>query len=398
MSNVPTAQLEASRDRIRKLATALISEIHSHDDKSSQTSEAKEKIVLLLKPLISDPLFQKLAGWGEDPTASHEPPSNTQSIKFSLASISQAISDLHKKVTSTHPNNAQKAPSPPKAKTKSNPHPKTYSAAAASRPNIPSVVVSLATLKLAPEDRPRPELVCETLNSKLSAISPTMAKVAAAHWTAKGNLVITGAPPSSLSTLQAAAPHISNIISQAFQLPTSTPLPAARANTKWSKISLNGIPTGASNARGPFTPEECHAALCATNPSYASLTVTQLPSWVRSPTSYTLNSVSSLSIAFEDIDGRKLQALLSERYLYCFGNRATIRKWKQRQPSRNNTTQTQTLNSIPHPSSSIHPTQSPAVPPAASLMATASAPKTRSGHERLPALPTASHQTRGARR
>ena len=66
------------------------------------------------------------------------------------------------------------------------------------------------------------------------------------------------------------------------------------------------------------------------NPTYASLQITQKPSWVRPPSSYTHGSASSLSVASEDPDGSKVKTLLAERYLYAFGNRASIKKWKYR--------------------------------------------------------------------
>ena len=71
-------------------------------------------------------------------------------------------------------------------------------------------------------------------------------------------------------------------------------------------------------------------ALAAINPSYATLQITQKPSWVRPPSSYTHGSASSLSVAFEDPDGTKMKALLTERYLYAFGNRCSVKKWKYR--------------------------------------------------------------------
>jgi hypothetical protein len=71
-------------------------------------------------------------------------------------------------------------------------------------------------------------------------------------------------------------------------------------------------------------------ALTAINPTYASLQITQKPSWVRPPSSYPHGSASSLSVTFEDPDGSKMKALLTERYLYAFGNRATVKKWKYR--------------------------------------------------------------------
>jgi len=36
-------------------------------------------------------------------------------------------------------------------------------------------------------------------------------------------------------------------------------------------------------------------------------------------------------VAFEDPDSSKLKVLLAERYLYVFGNRASVLKWKQHQ-------------------------------------------------------------------
>ena len=81
----------------------------------------------------------------------------------------------------------------------------------------------------------------------------------------------------------------------------------------------------------PLPPNECHRVLTASNPTYAALTIMQKPSWVHPPTSYTPGSVSSLSVAFEDPDGSKLKVLLAEHYLYAFGNRASVHKWKYHQ-------------------------------------------------------------------
>ena len=80
-----------------------------------------------------------------------------------------------------------------------------------------------------------------------------------------------------------------------------------------------------------FPPDRIHTALSAINPTYASLTVTQKPSWVCPPSSYAPGTISSLSVAFEDPDGSKLKALLAEHYLYIFGNRASVKKWKHHQ-------------------------------------------------------------------
>jgi hypothetical protein len=141
--------------------------------------------------------------------------------------------------------------------------------------------------------------------------------------------LVTGTHTATSTTLQAAAPCISSILLHALQLTKENPLPPTRANIRWSKISINSIPTSVSNTWAPYTLEECHKALVATNPAYASLSIMQLPSWVCPLTSYQSRSVSSLSVAFEDQDGSMLKMLLDKQYLYCFGNRASVKKWKQ---------------------------------------------------------------------
>ncbi len=84
-----------------------------------------------------------------------------------------------------------------------------------------------------------------------------------------------------------------------------------------------------SDTWGPFTPKECHQSLAANNPSYAILPVMQKPPWVHSPSSYTEGSSSSLVVAFEDPDGQQLKSLLAAWYLFAFGTRTTVKKWKQ---------------------------------------------------------------------
>ena len=143
-----------------------------------------------------------------------------------------------------------------------------------------------------------------------------------------------GGPTSTPHSLQAAAPHISAIIPSLLPFSTTKPIPQPRANVKWSKILINGVPTGVSKDRAPYSLDKCHTALAAMNPSYSTLTIMQKPSWVRPPSSYKQDAASSLSVAFEDPDGSKSKALLAERHLYIFGTRATVKKWKYRQTNK----------------------------------------------------------------
>ena len=191
--------------------------------------------------------------------------------------------------------------------------------------------MDLANSRIGEKGQVKPEILCQNLNKDLAAVTPPQVQLVATRWTAKGNLVITGGPATTPHTLQLATPHISASLSCSLHLSSNTPITQPRPNTKWSKITINSVPTGASQVRSPYSPDECHAALAALNPIYASLSITQHPSWVRLPTSYKSGSISSLSVAFEDPDGSKLKVLLAEHYLYAHGNRATVLKWKYHQ-------------------------------------------------------------------
>src|SRR5260221_7674053 len=67
----------------------------------------------------------------------------------------------------------------------------------------------------------------------------------------------------SLVLLLSAAPHINAILSTTLKLPSHSPFAQPQANIKWSKITINSVPTGTSPTRAPYTPEECHVALAA---------------------------------------------------------------------------------------------------------------------------------------
>jgi hypothetical protein len=131
---------------------------------------------------------------------------------------------------------------------------------------------------------------------------------------------------------------ISATLKDILKTPSNARLPAARPNVKWSKISINGVPTGMSNKHAAYTPAECHDALTSINPLYTQLTVTQQPSWVHTPTSYHEGAISSLSVAFEDLDGSNLETMLAEQYLYINGTRVTMKKWKHHPPNHKDNT------------------------------------------------------------
>jgi len=181
-----------------------------------------------------------------------------------------------------------------------------------------SIVVDLAYWNLAESDRPPVETICKNINNDLATSSHSTVHLIAAKWTAKGNLILTGDASTSLNVLLPATSHIATIIGARFAKTT----PKTRANIKWSKILINGVPTGKSQSQEPYTPDECHQALLKNNPAYTSLTVMQKPSWVKAPSSYTVNAASSLAVVFEDPDGTKLKTIVEGRHLYGLRDQA----------------------------------------------------------------------------
>jgi hypothetical protein len=288
--------------------------------------EAKIKPHLL--NFISHPVIKDLIGHKDDPPAQKD--SNNlelAKIQETLAQLSKAVDTLKK--GNTTPSEKANPRSKQKASATSKPTTHTYSAVARSRPPNPSLVVDLAHLGVSAGDRVKLETICCALNEGLGRISPPQVQLAAVRWTAKGNLVVTGGPSSSPQSLQMVAPHINAILTLTLKLPSTSLISQPRANVKWSKILINGVPTGASKDREPYSPDECHAALTAINPAYAHLTIMHKPSWVRPPTSYQPGAISSLTVAFEDPDSTKLKALLADKYLFLFRNRVAVKKWKQ---------------------------------------------------------------------
>ncbi|KAI9434763.1 hypothetical protein BJY52DRAFT_1231070 [Lactarius psammicola] len=228
-------------------------------------------------------------------------------------------------------------------------------AKAAALPPRPSVVVSFSH-SAWDGARPTSAELCDGINNALLAAHIEQVRISAARWTARENLILTGSPTTTAQNLQLAFPTIHQHLAESY--PDSQDLPTPRTirpNVKWSKILINSVPTGVLNLKPAKTPDECHTALIADNPTYASLHVTQRPSWVRNPTSYSDNTVSSLVMAFEDPDGSVARGLLAGKVLYIFGACATLRKWKQR-PSPHRPQQTTNPDS-PQPSPTLTPTE-----------------------------------------
>jgi hypothetical protein len=90
---------------------------------------------------------------------------------------------------------------------------------------------------------PQPVDVCTTLNNTLTASPHIHIHISAIRWTVKGNMVVTRGHTTSMQQLQLATPIIAKAFTDAYlniKIPFSTPF--TRANIKWSKILINGLP------------------------------------------------------------------------------------------------------------------------------------------------------------
>ncbi|KAH9013062.1 hypothetical protein EDB84DRAFT_1568820 [Lactarius hengduanensis] len=210
----------------------------------------------------------------------------------------------------------------------------------------PSLIARITTED--PTNRPPPHILCNTINEALKRASHSYVHISSARWTAKGNLVLTGGHANTLQQLLSARNKISESITSKFpNIHKHSKAVRIEANIRWSKLRINNIPTGVSNNRGPWTPDECHEALLTDNPGYMKLNITQRPSWVKHPDAYGKNTKSSLVFAFEDPDGRLAQDLINSGRMYIFGTDATVKPWTDSHPSPTMTNTPPTHSPIP---------------------------------------------------
>ena len=276
MSKAPTLVAQLNAIPSDKLFSTILDIIISLPP---QNRQAKAKSAI--NSFISHPIIKELL---EDGDATAPPPSlpsynlELQKIQDTLSSLTKAVESLKK---ATPASNNHPAPKPNRQKAAGKPSPPsshTFLAIARSRPLNPSLVVDLAKFGNDKGNWVTPAVLCRSLNKRLSQITPPQVQLATIRWTAKGNLIITGGPASSPQSLQAAVLHISTFIPSLLPHLPNLPIPQPRANVKWSKILINGVPTGTSKDRAPYSLNECHAALAAINPSYSTLTIMQKPS------------------------------------------------------------------------------------------------------------------------
>jgi len=160
-------------------------------------------------------------------------------------------------------------------------------------------------------------------NNKFSHV-----KVVGVKWTLASNLVVRAQAPSPSVLVSALKAVQGSISSDHLIIKDIIP------NTRWSRMTLSHVYTGKDPDSPAFNPEDIHEELTLHNPIYAQLTIRQLPTWLRNPSSFKDNQVSSISIAFEDHDG-SIARRLAGSTLTAFGNlRCTLKPWIPKKPQK----------------------------------------------------------------
>jgi len=170
----------------------------------------------------------------------------------------------------------QKAQAPPQGKGMSQPTSYTVVATAPRLPVRASLVISLshstASIHLHAQASMAPALLVSVCNDALVK-SPCHANVqiSATRWTPKGNLVIIRGPATSIAQLKDAT----HVLTTAIQSMLPEPMTSLTswANVKWSKLLINGVPTGVDKETPAHSSVECQHALALDNPSYGHVKV-----------------------------------------------------------------------------------------------------------------------------
>jgi hypothetical protein len=317
--------------QLRKIFLAAAASCNAFNSKSTLAQD-KEELKTIISSFLSTPSLIELTAPPSHPMLHQSDEINE--IKSTLNALTKSVNSLLQKAT----NPPRKLPPPPPTKTGGYtlPPAPTFTQANAARPSRASLVMNLKGTTLGDiEPRPKPAHLTEIFNEALKSSPQHQVRIAATRWTANDNLVLTGGHMTTAQQLRDCTDILALALAEDQSGPDDDPLPPphTRPNVKWSKILINGTPTGVLPDRAnAYSADECHEALSSENPTYASLLVTQKPSWVRPPSQYTASSSSSLVAAFEDPDGTVIKTLLTEKHLYAFGARVTVKRWKQRPP------------------------------------------------------------------
>ena len=351
----PNKQTDPASQALNGIESDIVKMLNNTEMLEREHPDKKEALSCIFHSLIEG--LRKHKPYLLPPTPVPKPTAlstDIKDMKVTLATIQRTVATLQCQLAQVTPSEPLRAPDNTSRQTFPDPNtttpppnlptiptilPTSTVINARATPSRPSITIHTTTRN--PTNCPPLHVLCSTINNTLRHSTHPHIHISSAKWTAKGNIVLTGGHSNTYDQLAWAYNLISNSIISNFPTIREHPLTETldiTANVNWTKILVNGVPTGVDSNRGPWTPDECHEALIADNPQYAALTVTQRPSWVKPPATYKTNTSSSLVFAFEDPLGEFRQTLADNKYLYIFGACATVKPWTQRPQPHNRDT------------------------------------------------------------
>lgn len=248
---------------------------------SSPSDENARASVHILQLFIQDPLVQSLLPKGPPP--SHPAAEELSALHVRLVSLENTVVNL------AGAQALQKA-QPPAAKE-------------TSAQNAPSKPVSYASTAATPR---QPSAVVEATAYLLSDKKP-------------------GDTNTTMKQLTSALPHFSEAALPEIAAEAPQSLPNNRYTTpqydsELMTLQILNVPTGKSDTRGPYTPDELHDAFTAQDPAYARLPITHPPTWVQEDrTAFPPGSESTVIFTFEDMEKSNSWFILWKGRLRVFG-------------------------------------------------------------------------------
>ncbi|KAJ6492978.1 hypothetical protein C8R45DRAFT_787973, partial [Mycena sanguinolenta] len=167
------------------------------------------------------------------------------------------------------------------------------------------LVVQILPNGLKPEERPRDADTIDEINRRLSAIPEAQQlMVVSIKWTHNGNCVLFTRADQSAAELLKLPQAFEDVVAPGHRI-------KAGQDTKWLKIQVDGVPTGAFD-RIPtiYDQETIHEEFKVKNPTYAGLKITQFPRWMRAREEIARQPKSSVVFAVENTE--QAESLLRE--------------------------------------------------------------------------------------
>jgi hypothetical protein len=279
------------------------------------------------QPTTPDVIFAELNAIravlsGTTPNQDPHPTAHPDTV--ALATLGRKIDELKKETNTSLKSFAEAVKAPTHQPPPINPttKPKTKNPQPPPRgERLPQAVIRFQG-RVDPKSRPSFTELVPLLNSSLCNNKKfSHVKVVGVKWTPASNLVVRAQAPSP-SVLVTALKAVQASINK-DHLIVKDVIP----NTRWSRMTLSHVYTGKEPHSSCVNPEDIHEELTQHNPNYAQLTIRQLPTWLRNPSSFKDSQVSSVSFAFEDQDG-SIARRLTGTTLTAFGNlRCTLKNW-----------------------------------------------------------------------